>query len=139
MEQPIFTDEQKANLRRLAEAMRTGAQIRPQATGVLFRKQPITIDNYQKMEVCSCALGAAWEGAHPAFEAERWVKVADDGDDGLVGLSDVEKYFGLNYHITAINPVNGLNHEICGVIIDLNDSKNWTREAIADWLLTLVQ
>lgn len=133
-----LTTEQKANIQRLSDAMRAGAAIRPQATGILFRKQPVNIDNYQKMMICSCALGAAWEGAHPAFDAERWVKVADDGDDGLVGLSDVERYFGLNRRIEAINPHSGLVHEVCGIIIDLNDSRYWTREAIADWLLTLV-
>jgi len=133
-----LTAEQKTNIQRLSDAMRAGAAIRPQGRGVLFRKQPVTIDNYQKMMICSCALGAAWEGAHPAFDAERWIKVADDGDDGLVGLSDVEKYFGLSHRIEAINPFSGLSHEVCGIIIYMNDSKDWTREAIADWLLTLV-
>lgn len=131
-----LTAEQKANIQRLSDAMRAGAAIRPQATGILFRK--MYVEKTNEKQICSCALGAAWEGAHPAFDAGRWVKVADDGDDGLVGLSDVEQYFGLNRRIEAINPARGWVHEVCGIIIDLNDSQDWTREAIADWLLTLI-
>jgi hypothetical protein len=35
------------------------------------------------------------------------------------------------------NPVSGLVYELSSVVIDLNDSRGWTREQIADWLDTL--
>lgn len=134
--QPL-TDEQKAKLRTLAGAMRKGAAIRPQTRGVLFNNKVVNIDAYQKRMICSCALGAAWEGSHPGFDAETWIKNQDDGDDGNVGLVDVEQYFGLRPPIECINPAKGWKHDVEGTIIDLNDQRDWTREEIADWLDTL--
>lgn len=131
--QPL-TDEQKAKLRTLAAAMRKGAAIRPQTRGVLFSLKWLASGT---KTYCSCALGAAWEGAHPEFDAETWVKNQDDGNDGNVGLVDVERYFGLTKRIECISPAKGWKHGIVGTIIDLNDQHNWTREQIADWLDTL--
>jgi len=135
MEQPTFTDEQKANLRRLAEAMRAGAALRPQATGVLFRKH-WTVN---KSEMQSCALGAAWEGSHPGFDPHKWLMDMDANDPEFIGLTDVENYFGL-MNLACNDP---FMHEptttVVSVIITMNDRKGYTREMIADWLLTLAQ
>jgi len=135
MEQLTFTDEQKVNLKRLAEAMRAGAALRPQGFSSLFNQKWVStgVKTY-----VSCALGAAWEGEHPDFNAEQWVAASLE-NGAVTGLNDVEKYFGLTPRIPAVNPYTAQTHEITGIIIDLNDLRRWTREQIADWLLTLVQ
>lgn len=131
-----LTTEQKADIQRLSDAMRAGAAIRPQAYGVLFRKS-WTPDQGQKLR--SCALGAAWEGSHPAFDVERWLMTSERvNDQDFVGLNDVEKYFGLTPKIEVRNPIDGANFDISGIIIYLNDTVKWSREDIADWLLTLI-
>ena len=132
--QPL-TDEQKTNIKRLAEAMREGAKLRPQATGVLFRT--LCLEDGGERQICSCALGAAWEGSHPAFNPKHWLEESVKIDGETIGLSDVERYFGLVSRIECINPAKGWKHEIVGTIIDLNDQCDWTREQIADWLDTL--
>jgi hypothetical protein len=130
-----LTTEQKTNIQRLSDAMRAGAAIRPQTTGVLFRKEYIT---QQGQQICSCALGAAWEGAHPAFDAEGWLMTSEIINQDFIGLIDIERYFGLTPELMIPNPVDGVSTGLSGTIIFLNDSRKWTREAIADWLLTLV-
>lgn len=40
---------------------------------------------------------------------------------------------------TPNNPVNGTKDNLASIIIDLNDTHQWTREQIADWLDTLDQ
>lgn len=131
--QPL-TDEQKTNLRTLAAAMRAGAAIRPQTRGVLFDHKWVASGT---KAYCSCALGAAWEGSHPFFSVEDWVAKRESPTESIAGLVDVEQYFSLRPPIECINPAKGWKHDVEGVIIDLNDQRNWTRERIADWLDTL--
>jgi hypothetical protein len=125
-----LTTEQKADIQRLSDAMRAGAAIRPQATGVLFKRRE------GSELVCSCALGAAWEGSHPAFNVDHWISQVDSQQVAIT-LVDIMREFRM-FGLQVENPVSQTIYDIDGVIVDLNDQHDWTREDIADWLLTLV-
>jgi hypothetical protein len=126
-----LTTKQKADIQRLSDAMRAGAAIRPQTTGVLFRRRA------GSELVCSCALGAAWEGAHPAFDVDRWISLIDHNAHDAIGLEHILHYFNL-FAIESLHPVTHTARYLDGIIVDLNDIEEWSREDIADWLLTLV-
>lgn len=132
MEQLSLTDAEKKNIRKLANAMQKGATIRPQIVEVMWGKTDQGVFG-------SCALGAAWEGSHPDFDVQAWHNVIFYGElGGGVGMEDVCRYFGRLDKIFVRDPIDlsiiGLND----AITDLNDRQGWTREQIADWLLTLV-
>lgn len=127
-----LTDHEKKKIRRLAEAIREGAKIRPQITEVLWGKT-------EQGAFGSCALGAAWEATHPDFDVDKWNSVIFYGKMGDgTGLSDVNEFFGHLDKIFVRDPVDGSIIEIDSIITDLNDRQGWTREQIADWLLSLV-
>jgi hypothetical protein len=97
---------------KLSEAIREGAKLRPQTFGSFF-------DTNSENVVCSCTLGAAFEGK-----------------TGYVSLK-------LEY-VNQLHPVfpelatqvelNGLRRDLAQAVTQLNDGERWTREQIADWL-----
>lgn len=92
----------------LSEAIRIGATKRPQCIGSLFS----TSNNG------SCALGAAYEGIHPYNED--------------VSGDDIEELLYSTFPYLCNDTIEGViivNH-----ILHMNDTKEMTREAIADWL-----
>lgn len=99
---------------KLSEAIREGAKIRQQGFGKLF-------DTDQEMNIiCTCALGAAWEGA---------------GNPYLYGCSTE----GLKKQFPCLNdvvqsPDSLKTQPLLGIIINLNDDEKWTREQIANFV-----
>ncbi len=116
----------------LAEAIRKGAQQRPQIFCRMFSWVGKTLQG-------SCVLGAAWEGQ---YGAPTFV----DSPMDIVGAQersdlDVFPEFGQEFPKFSC-PVNGQ----CGVptaletvLIHLNDYHRWTRERIADWVEAVTQ
>lgn len=118
----------------LAQAIRKGAAIRPQATvGMYFA--PL----YQEHEpdCASCVLAAAWEGTVGPFA--RW-EVAEFDENGLRGAypclnepappCPVAECSGMDfYSFRGSTLVDRLNH--------LNERHKWTRDAIADFIDSL--
>lgn len=139
MTDSTLTPQQKTDLIRLAVAMRAGAALRPQTIGALFRKQSVNIDNYQKMQICSCALGAAWEGSHPKFDAERWLANVEQSNVKIVGMSALQIFFGHPDRMVYPDPFTRAPSFVDSIIIDMNDRKDYTREMIADWLLKIAK
>lgn len=135
--QPL-TDAQKATIKRLAEAMLAGAKKRPQAVEVLFRRAD-GLDGNPNGEICSCALGAAWEGSHPDFDAETWHETRLKKPlNEVIGLEKVWEYFDHFEQINVLDPMGTGGDSLDSIIVDLNDRHGWTREKIANWLLELV-
>jgi hypothetical protein len=124
-----LTDLDKARIQRLAGDMRVGAKLRPQCTNVLWKHVGGTVE---RNAYASCAFGAAWEGAHPDFNPVTWYA---DGHLGIVEIID-------EYQIAKIvvtHPVTAMIWHLDSIITNLNDMQDWTREAIADWLIRLTQ
>jgi hypothetical protein len=105
-----------ATERALADAIRKGADRRPeQAFGDYFRGRS-----------ASCALGAAYEGMYRL-----------PGDmEGRRPTKDLEQYFDCLEGTVRKCPVAGCRKVISlgALIVHLNDSHLWTREAIAAWV-----
>lgn len=114
---------------KLSQAIREGANIRPQAKGA-----PFTYDSTIG-QTCSCAIGAAVEAAVPDFEptynydfnkcfhiqtSTAWRTLCE-----TLGLNEDE----MEYH-----PHRDRVLPLVEVISSLNDVYGYTREAIADYL-----
>lgn len=104
---------------KLSEAIREGAKKRPQAFRGFFR----TVNG----QLCSCALGAAYEAA-----TGKAIEDADT-DDIAYGLEDA---IGINpFELDA--PVAGWEYALGNYIEHLNDGLKHSREQIADWLQSI--
>ena len=94
-------------LTEIAEAMRLGAQMGPQAFGVLFNNSG-----------GACAVGAA---------------IAGCGMTQRNNPRPFGEYFGVRPDV-VVCPACGEHSALFNVIVCLNDVHRWTREDIADWL-----
>lgn len=102
----------------LAAAIRKGAAVRPQTRLVYFWKEPGS-------PLCSCVLGAAYEGA-------------TGRTDGWIALGDIQSNFrGVDWETAIQCPACEDVDCLAAIMGDLNDTHQWTRHAIADWLDTL--
>jgi hypothetical protein len=123
----------------LAEAIRKGAALRPQATmGEYFA----LFDHDDTALFASCALGAAWEGTAGPFS---------DWDEALMAFHDkilATHYACLNETAPrcpfvgcndshAKYPVSDSDVNVEWMINHLNEDHKLLRETIADWLDTL--
>jgi hypothetical protein len=109
----------------LAEAMRKGAALRPQCYSTFFTRIIVTPGQHRIVGE-SCALGAVYEGA--------------TGTTPRIRFEDVEKLFpGLfdTFVKCPACPDDAEPDYLINAIVDLNDTHNWKRMAIADWLDTL--
>jgi hypothetical protein len=105
----------------LSEAIRIGAQKRPQGHWDFF-----TVEDGQ---VLSCALGAAFEGianydADPAGYRTVYRKL----NECFSATLDAPTQCPVCHFSTV---------EVRKIIVHLNDTHRWTREAIADWVETI--
>lgn len=110
----------------LTEAMRKGAAVRPQGFNDYFPSDT-------SGQLLSCALGAAFEGKEG--QPERDVGVLDVRDlfFGRQPEPDNVRCPGANCGFLT-NPY--VDH-LLSIVVHLNDTHHWTREAIADWLDSL--
>lgn len=98
----------------LSEAMRLGAMLRGQTFGLMFS------------ESGSCALGAATEATGTRYD--------EDGGD----MCDAWDRWPWLLSVVAIGcPACELTSQASVVIAHLNDSHEWPREQIADWVATV--
>ena len=110
----------------LSEAIKQGAQLRPQAFGALFRKADAGSD---ETLMGSCALGAAFEatGEIPSIEEGNHYEIYDE----------LEEHFAI-LRTRATCPECDhpamRNNTLGAVITHLNDSHFYTREQIAAWV-----
>lgn len=104
----------------LAAAMRKGAALRPQAFTDYFR--------VYKGTLCSCALGAVYEAVTGRTDIHFY-------DDDGIPESDSETMLALHFGIPPGTSINGT--ALVTLITRMNDDREMTREAIADWLDTL--
>ena len=112
---------------KLSEAIRKGAGARPQTTGGDYFAQ------VEGVGLCSCSLGAAFEGRFGA----SW----DPGDqkairDQCIGslLSDAFPVLNVPAACPVEGCVNKFKFPVLGrVISHLNDAHGWTRESCAEF------
>lgn len=110
---------------KLSTAIRKGAAERPQATGGEY------FELVEGLGLCSCALGAAFEGAYGTAWTPTDAKAIRDT---CIGNMLVDAFRVLNE--PAACPVGGCVKEfkrpVLGrVISHLNDDHGWTRESCA--------
>ena len=112
---------------KLSAAIKAGATERPQARGGEY------FELVEGLGLCSCALGAAFEGRFGTAWEPTDAKAARDQCIGSL-LSDA---FGV-INVPAVCPVGGCVKEfkrpVLGrVISHLNDDHGWTREGCAEF------
>lgn len=103
--------------RHLAEAIRLGITRRPQQS----------FGEYYRGRGASCALGAAYEGIFrlPAYA------------EGIHPHRLDRLFECLDFSITACPAGCRKRIPLGAMIVHLNDHHEWTREQIADWVLSL--
>jgi len=111
-------------IKKLSEAMRYGATLKPRTTGTICR---IWFDGSPR----TCALGAALDAVLTARGDESRV---EDCVGTCSAIYVLNEQFQETRSKRVVCPVTGAIDEIESVIINLNDEYNWTRERIADWL-----
>lgn len=106
----------------LSEAIRIGSAMRPQAFGALFGYTPAY--ELGDSTLGTCALGAAMDGA--GINMGAWNSQAN-----------FQQSFPI-VHLTASCPacqtVMLQNTRLANIIMHLNDSHRWSRQAIAMWV-----
>lgn len=103
---------------KLSEAIREGAKLRQQAFGKYFN------------EKSSCAVGAALEGS---LQKEKRLETAQEYYSKFfisTFLAEIYPYF----RTEVIDPVEKRKGRLEEVIQTLNDTHEWSRNQIADWL-----
>lgn len=110
-----YTLEQKAALIETARLMREGAKLRPQGYHEFFS----VVDGV----VRSCALGAMYEAKTGALSSSLT-------DLSVFGLCELD----ILRTTKVLHPTYGEIHYLEYTVGHLNDYKEWTREAIADWV-----
>lgn len=111
---------------KLSTAIRRGAKIRPQGFDELFSERLAE----GKIQICSCALGAAWEawrtseGApiRVSGPAPHWSEITNH-------WPELKQDVDLPNGWRADEVVS-----LASAVAWLNDEAQWTREQIADWL-----
>lgn len=112
---------------KLSEAIREGAKLRPQAQGNYFSRAWVD----HTIVYSSCALGAACEYVlHWNPEEVYFTLTAAD-------VEKIEQHLNINLQTQVENPVYPEYESLDSAIISLNDTHHWTRERIADWLLSI--
>jgi hypothetical protein len=112
---------------KLSEAIREGSKIRPQGFLDWFE--------VRDGQVCSCAMGAAYEAVRPAKAAE-WIELLKEEGELFDDLNFAKLFPGLPTTNTFPCPAC----DKWGLLMltqaagHLNDDHEWTREAIADWV-----
>src|SRR5450631_1032282 len=97
---------------KLSEAIRAGAHKRPQVRGEYFN---VVQRDDGSEALCSCALGAAFEGLTGA--------VTDAVTEVYAVL---QQRFPLR--VVVMHPVSGLMSPVEDVVMTLNDTYSWSRE-----------
>ena len=102
---------------KLSEAIRIGAAKRPQTYFSFFRKEANGL--------CSCALGAAYEGVNLSLPVEN--------ERGDIKVSDANYSLFINMFPFLLS-LEEQGAKLFRRITYRNDELKWTREQIADWL-----
>ena len=115
---------------KLSEAIRIGAERRPQCRDVFF--------NRIHGQLCSCALGAAFEGGD-LIDQEMLSRGIVALHMELVSAFEGFELYSVNNSGMLPFPCPSFScrerpAQLPEVIVHLNDEHNWTREQIADWL-----
>jgi hypothetical protein len=106
-------------MRTLSELIREGATKRGKTERGFFVCE-------SNGEICSCALGAAFEAitGKPSLHLDPFLV------DALI-----KRETGIDIRETCIrDPRSGYPRNLCGAIVSLNDYEGKSREEIADWL-----
>lgn len=109
---------------KLSEAIREGAKLHEQAFGSFFKNLAARGEPY----VCTCALGAALEGAG----VMNWQ--AFQRLDRLTPLGKVLRKTFPELDLVVKHPEQSYSYPLNHVIMSLNDNYSWSREDIAKWL-----
>lgn len=114
----------------LANAIRKGATLRPQVTGLYFKEIAPGV-------LGSCALGAAYEGlTGRTYQGLTMFKFeASCGKIEGFAICPVEGCpTRVEEGLTGSNRHDVGTDFLVNIIAHLNDRHGWTREAVADWL-----
>lgn len=109
---------------KLSEAIRIGAKKRPQGFGAYFTK----FGAHGERELCSCALGAAFEACGYIPDSEPLRNIVPEG---YMESCDINLYAPVTY--------KGDLYPVGNLVVTLNDGEEKTREEIADILEGLGQ
>lgn len=107
---------------KLSEAIRLGAMLRPHGHGAILRRN------------ATCALGAALEAVGLLTD---WEQASRNNPFGNWDAWWKNVPFSAVLWAKATHPLHGAEQPISNIIVSLNDSHGWTREAIADWVATV--
>lgn len=115
---------------KLSQAMREGAAKRPQCRDVFFNKI--------RGVLCSCALGAAFEGGG-LINGAALTRRAVELHMGLIAQFEGFETYDVNNSGMLPFPCpsfscNERPAQLPEIAVHLNDEHNWSREQIADWL-----
>jgi len=110
----------------LSEAIRLGSMLKPQAFGLLYRpatdvRAPGDVLGLRRLPEATCALGAGFDAVG--------LPLLVDGIDFFEALARFQVL-----GIIVPHPVHGFPGHLMNIVMDLNDSYRWTREACADWV-----
>lgn len=123
---PPLAPESCAQLRALAQAMRHGATLRPQAGNTLFG---IPFDFALCEQIGSCALGSVYEAVYGTF----------DLTDHATKMTLLSQRFPV-LNLEVYSPIKAEQYIPASLrfqITRLNDEHHWTREQIANWVASL--
>lgn len=111
---------------RLCDAIREGAKKRPQAFEEYFDEDNTELSEEAEPTLCSCALGAAFEGVNvgPGVECNSGT---------LRKLFPVLKRDGVECPVEVCEE-RFADAPLINVVAHLNDYHRWQREEIADWV-----
>lgn len=115
---------------KLSEAIRIGSSKRPQCRDVFFNR----IDD----EICSCALGAGFEGGD-LIDQDMLKRGIVALHMELVSAFEGFELYSVNNSGMLPFPCPSFSckerpAQLPEIIVHLNDEHNWSREQIADWL-----
>lgn len=100
---------------KLSEAIRIGASMSPQIKGSVKRSDG------------TCGLGAAYEGTFGEIKAYKSFHEIIQGLDKIYPKIDSVEFL-------VPHPIQLKINTISAIIVSLNDSYDWSREQIADWV-----
>lgn len=115
---------------KLSEAIRQGAQLRPQTKGSYFTIADNPDSESEEAIVCSCALGAAYE----TITGDTLPYMPSSTIDKDLIANTIEAQTSISFTKQVFPPHLAYGTSLFSAICDLNDRQDWSRERIADWL-----
>lgn len=117
-------------IKTLSAAIRYGSKLKPQVHNIIIGRLFVDGEYLDEHHIGTCAIGAAWDAIRTAkgqgLDLSDW-------QNSNAAYSDIQS-IGVRLGQIVEHPEDHHHYHLSHVIVSLNDSFRWTREAIADWL-----